>query len=877
MSPLRSNVLAAKRRLAEGHRQLKRRHQDGCPGVELCAAAADLRDEVLLGLFEAAMADLGAAESDWLRRRIALVAHGGYGRRDVAPYSDVDLMVLCAGGAVDRLGPLAERLVRDVFDAGLDLGHSVRTPREACRLSCQDATIGTSLIESRLVAGSQELFDRFLRRFRRAIRRQSGRLIAAIERARLEERAKFGETVYLLEPNIKRSPGGLRDLQLLRWIGEVRYGIREPRRLGTRGLLSEEDVTEMERAGEFLLRLRNEMHFHSGKQGDVLSRPEQLRIAEHLGYQPAAGMLPVEQFMREYFRHTERVSHVAARFLAKARGAGRLRRALAAGLGHRVEGGLRVGPTRIMATRRGLDSLRGNLDRIMQLVDLANRYDKPIAPDTWEVVRREAAGVSAEISPQACRHFRSLLSHPARLGESLRGLHEVGLLERFIPAFAHARGLLQFNQYHKYTVDEHCFRAVEQATGFLSNPGPLGRVYRGIARKHVLHLALLIHDLGKGYPEDHCEVGIEIARAAAQRLGLEAGEADALEFLVRKHMKMNHLALRRDTGDEQLAVRFAVEVGTAERLGMLFVLTAADLGAVGPGTWTSWKAEVVADLYHRAMQHLAGESLAVSPQEQLLMRRRKVQAELGSGNDQPWFARQVAALPATYLGATPPEQIAADLRLLARLGSGEVNTQACYQPETQTVQFTIATREEVTPGIFHKLTGALTGKGLEILSAEINTLLDGLVLDRFRVVDPDYAGPPAPERLEEVNRALADSLTAPAAGPPPFRRTWRMGGQRQPPIRVAQTRVEADNSTSEACTVLDIFAADRPGLLYRVARCLFELGLSVQRAKIGTFLDQVVDVFYVIDREGNKIEDEYRLQQIRMRLLEAILSRIDDG
>jgi len=876
MSPLRSNVLAAKRRLAEGHQELKRRHREGCPGVELCEAATDLRDELVLALFEAAMADLEAAESDWLRRRIALVAHGGYGRRDVAPYSDVDLMVLCAGDAVDRLGPLAERLVRDVFDAGLVLGHSVRTPREACRLSCQDATIATSLIESRFLAGSRRLFDRFLRRFRRTLHRQGARLIDAVAQARLEERVKFGETVYLLEPNIKRSPGGLRDRQLVRWIGEIRYGLREPRRLGTRGLLSEEDVSGIQQAGAFLLRLRNEMHFHAGKPSDVLSRPEQLRIAEHLGYQPAAGMLPVEQFMRDYFRHTERVSHAAARFLAKARGTGRLRRALAAGLGHRVEGGLRVGPTQITATRRGLDGLRGNLDRIMQLVDLANRYDKPIAPETWEVVRREAAHLPPEVSSEACRRFRSLLSHPARLGESLRGLHEVGLLERFIPAFAHARGLLQFNQYHKYTVDEHCFRAVEQAAGFFSDPGTLGRVYRGIARKHVLHLALLIHDLGKGHLEDHVEVGVQIAQAATGRLALEAGEADAVEFLVRKHMKMNHLALRRDTGDEQLTVRFAVEVGTAERLGMLFVLTAADLGAVGPGTWTSWKAEVLTDLYHRAVQHLAGESPAVTPQEQLLRRRRKVQAELGTAGHQPWFVRHLAALPGTYLHATPPGQIAADLRLLARLGTGEVNTRAAYQPETQTVQFTIATREQLTPGIFHKLTGALTGKGLEILSAEINTLLDGLVLDRFRVLDPDYAGPPPPERLEEINRALADSLTTPAAAPPPFRHTWRTGGQRQPPIRVAQTRVEADNNTSQACTVLDIFAADRPGLLYRVTRCLFELGLSVQRAKIGTFADQVVDVFYVVDRHGSKIDDAYRLQQIRMKLLEVILARIDD-
>ena len=870
MPRFRPEVLAARQRLAEGHEQLKRRHQEGCAGVDLCAAIADLRDQVLLGLYEAALAALEAEGRDSPRERVALVAHGGYGRRDVAPYSDVDVMILRAPGNSTAVGPLAERLLCDVFDAGLVLGHSVRTPEETARLSCQDATVCSSLIESRLLAGSGRLFAAFMERFQSRLRRRGSVLRAAIEQARLEERLKFGETVYLLEPNVKRSRGGLRDLQLLRWIGMARYGTRQPEELHLRGVLSADDLEVLRQATEFLLRLRNEMHFHAGRPADVLDRWEQLRIARLRNYTAVAGLLPVEQFMRDYFRHTDQVSHVVGRFLDKARSTGRgaIWTSL---LGHRIPGGFVVGPRQILAGRHALGRMRGSLAAILQLVDLANIYDRQIAPETWEAVRRQAARLPPDlpIEAEAAARFLSLLDRPGRLGELLRGLHEIGLLERLLPAFTHARGLLQFNQYHKFTVDEHCIHAVERAVELAADPGPLGRVYRAIARKRVLHLALLIHDLGKGHPQDHCEIGGEIARQTGARLGLDADETGALEFLVHKHLLMNHLAFRRDTGDEQLIVRFAFEVGSPEWLQMLFVLTAADLAAVGPDTWTGWKAEVLVDLYHRTMQHLAGESPGTSRAEYLEGRRRSVADRLGPDGRRPWFLRQIESLPESYLGAADPRQIADDLRLLEALVPGQVSAQGLYQPDTHTVRLTVGTRENVTPGIFHKLTGALSGQGLEILSAQINTLADGLVLDRFWVVDPDHPGQPPLERLEQIERALVEALVS-GGKPPSFRRVWTLGGPRRPTTAVPATQVRIDNTTSDGFTILDVFTIDRRGLLYAISRTLFELGLSVWRAKIGTFLDQVVDVFYVTGQDGRKIEDPGRLHSVGQRLLEVI-------
>jgi [protein-PII] uridylyltransferase len=872
MSQLATHVLTAKARLADGHQRLKEQHQAGSGGTELCGGVSDLRDAVLLDLFEARLEDLDPSEAVSVRDQIALVVHGGHGRREVSPFSDVDLMVL-RRDRDGRIDAVARRLFRDVFDSGLALGHSIRTPDEACRLACQDACIATSLMESRLLAGDEHLFRSFVRRFDGRIRRRRRALMAAIEVERMAERARFGETVYLLEPNVKRSRGGLRDLQFLRWIAGVRYGARLPEELAAWGLLSEDDHRALKDALENLLWLRNELHFHAGKPNDVLDRSEQLRIADRLGYPPATGMLPVERFMRGYFRHTDRVSHVIQRFVAQARFRGPFVGVTTALFGHRVEGGFYVGPTEIAVTPAGSERIRRDLAAVMQLIDLANLYTKPIEAKTWELVRREADISNRELSPAAIGHFKSLLSLPGGLGPLARLMHEIGLLEKFIPAFSHARGLLQFNHYHKYTVDEHCLRALEVATGFHTERGLLGEVYRRIRRKHVLHLALLLHDLGKGHPEDHCKVGAKIAGETARRLGWDGDESTALEFLVDKHLLMNHLALRRDVHDEQLVVRFAVEVGSAELLRMLFVMTAADLDAVGPGTWDGWKAELLGNLYQRTLGHLTGEGPAGLQEEQLPQRRERIGRLLPAGVERRWLDRQLRFLPAGYLAGSSDRQIAAELAILRKVTPGDVIAQARWQPETETVRITVGTREDVTAGIFHKLTGALAARGLGILSAEIVALADGLVLDRFQVVDPDYAGRPPDERLSEITSAVQESLTVAGDPNPSFRQTLPVGRNWEPKSSVARTRVKVDNSTSADCTVLDIFAADRPGLLYRIARALHEAGLYVQRARIGTVMDQVVDVFYVTDEDGNKIENEFRLQEIRGRLMEVLLAK----
>ena len=869
-------AIAAKEQLARGREKLQKQHDGGSPGIQVCNHFTTLLEEIVLRLYEAALGELPPPLRERLASQVALVAHSGFGRREMAPYSDVDVMLLHGLASEQEILPLVRTFSQSLYDLGLEVGYSTRTPQQACQLALADATIFTSLAESRFLTGNQDLYERFATRFRRQTRSRWRKLVTLIEAARKEERSKFGETVFLLEPNVKRSLGGLRDIQLIRWLGFVRYGESEPETLQRAGHLSRADQRRLREARNFLLWLRNDLHFVAGKSNDLLDRAEQVRLAELRGYQHVAGLMPVEQFMREYFRHTAAVREIAAHFAASVRPRAMLRRILEPLLSHQAEGDFRVGPTEIAANRRGMPKLTADLGEVLRLLDLANYYDRRIAHESWEAIRsamsdRPQPDPTEPLPKEVAERFLSLMSQPMRLGELLRQLHELRVLEQLVPGMSHARGLLQFNAYHRYTVDEHSIRAVECVTGLQNASGLPGELYRRLKQKRTLHLAVLIHDLGKGYVEDHSEVGRLLAEQTALRLGLPAREREQLMFLVHKHLRMSHLAQQHDIHDENVVVQFAVEVGSSENLQMLYLLTLADLEAVGPGVLNEWKQQLLADLYEHTVQLLGSDSPADASNLRLVQRREELHALVAAEPDAPWWRAQIAALPASSLFTVEPQRVVEDLRRLKSLPHQDAFAVGRFLPQRKVVEYTVGTYEEIAPGIFHRLTGALSSQRQQILSAEINTLADGLVLDRFYVEDPDHAGPPPEERLRQTSAALVAALRDASNKPPQFVKRWQdRTAPAQDALQHLPSSVRVDNGTAEKYTIVTIFAYDRMGLLYTITRTLFELELSVWRAKIGTRLDQVVDVFYVTDRYGSKIFDEQRLENIRQRLLAAI-------
>ena len=387
----------------------------------------------------------------------------------------------------------------------------------------------------------------------------------------------------------------------------------------------------------------------------------------------------------------------------------------------------------------------------------------------------------------------------------------------------------------------------------------------------MLHLAALIHDLGKGHAEDHSDVGLRLAKETARRLDLNEEETHTLCFLVHKHLLMTHEAFQHAGTDEEV-VRFAVQVGSPELLRMLFVLTCADLAAVGPGVLNEWKIEVLADLYRHTRECLTGGAPEEEFQYRLRQRRDEIRAATVKYDDREWCNEQIEALPPVYLYHAKPAQIVEELVRVHRLPSGSADAWGRYLPERKVVEYTIGAHEVSTRGIFHRLTGALTSSGLEILSAEIHTLADGLVLDRFCVRDDDFSGEPPPERFEAVCARLVNALQSPTDDPPTFRRTWANPASTATPSDKQPTRILFDNELSQNSTVIRIFTHDYRGLLYAISKALWEADLSVSVARIGTYLDQVVDVFYVTDIQGRKIVASDHLSTIGQSLSDAITS-----
>jgi [protein-PII] uridylyltransferase len=397
-------------------------------------------------------------------------------------------------------------------------------------------------------------------------------------------------------------------------------------------------------------------------------------------------------------------------------------------------------------------------------------------------------------------------------------------------------------------------------------------VYRSIKNKSTLHLTALLHDLGKGYGEDHSEVGARLADQATARLGMPQHDAETVRYLVLRHLRMSHLAQQQDINDESVVVPFAVEVGSPEVLKMLYLLTLADLAAVGPGVLNDWKQQLLADLYEHTLHLLTSGSPAEAAGERIRLRREEILSLARRREGLAWFETQIITLPPSLVFAWPPAEALEKLDRLRKLPRRDAVAWGNYSPAHSAVEYTVGTYEEITPGIFHKLTGALTSNRQEILSADINTLAGGMVLDRFFVKDPDFSGPPPQSRIDEICRALVSALTERGEQPPVFRKLWNQrSSAATAAIQHLPTRVTFDNTTAERYTIVAAFAYDAMGLLYAITRTLFELGLSVSTAKIGTHLDQVVDVFYVTDQQsGAKIVDDDRLDTIRDRLVAAI-------
>ncbi|MEK7702423.1 MAG: [protein-PII] uridylyltransferase [Nitrospirota bacterium] len=835
---------------------------------QVLSALTALADEIVEALYQEQLEAATSSNRSQISEGLAVIALAGYGRSELSPFSDLDLMFLYKASCQTAIEAAAKVILHRLWDIGFSVGHSVRTVKDCLTLSKSDIVVRTSLLEPRCVTGNQALFEQLSSQFCHSIslRRTASFYIASKIKERKKECNKYGTTVYLLEPNIKCSQGGLRDIHLMRWLSACRYQTGSLLGLKALNILSQSEYQTLLDAQDFVLQVRNDLHFGANQSQDVLTFDDQIRLASRYQFQDQGDRLAVEQFMTKYYEKTAQIRDITRpvieQMMPKPFGFFLKRffqRRMVEGNFQWVGGEISILPDRE-------EVVLSDLSKLLKLFHLTQIHHLKLSSETVTLIKAETEKPYDQKPDIAL--FLQILGRVGQVGSVLRELHRLKLLERIIPAFGKARALMQFNAYHKYTVDEHCFRAVEAAEGLIEAPSYEGQVYREIHQKDILHLALLLHDIGKGEEGDHSEAGVYVAGLACEKLGIPERERDLLLFLVREHLLMTHLAFRRDLSDSATIIQFANKVGTVQTLKMLYILTFSDVAAVGEGTLTDWKRDLLRELFERTFVMLAGEDIGATDGEMRIIKMKEAILLDSRLVDKKWVQVQLPFISARSFLSVSYEKMVEHLEAVYALSNEKVRVTANYDEAHKITEYTIYTLETGTEAIFSKISGVMAAKGLQILGATIMTWENRVVVDTFLVEDPDYAGRPDSERLCDVSGAISNVIL----GNLRVEALLIHGRRRRGPITIRRipTRVAIDNFSSESFTILEVFADDCQGLLYFIAKAIFEIKLSVHTAKISTHMDQIVDVFYVTDLNGKKMSDPSQIADIRAHLIQTI-------
>ena len=794
---------------------------------------------------------------------IAVVALGGYGRSEMAPFSDVDLFITC-GHKTPLIEAVTSSFIRYMWDIGFELGHQVESLIEADEAITRDMDMKTSLIESRWVCGSRRVaraLGKRITRMRRNDREEFLRRKISDALARYE---RFGRSYQLIEPDVKLGPGGLRDYQTLVWLGSVGrlpHGLVALRR---KGLLLSGERKELEDAYYFLLRVRAEMHIATKSKQDVLTVAIQQDVAKQLGFRDERNRLAVESFMREYYRHT-RTIHRIMRDCVTALDEGR-------------NVGVLLGQGKVARdTDRLSVPLRPNLLRERPLYVFEKQ--KQTGQKLERSLRRRLEMAQAELDGAAVTRrmrtaFPALLDDDRNVVRVVRALHETHFLMRIIPEYDQLTCLKRYDLYHHFTVDEHSFKVL----GFLAELGTpegaavagdsLARLYSELPEKRILLLAALLHDIGKIEGNDHAVKGAILSRTILERMELPVDEIEFVCFLVENHLVMSHFSQRRDPSDIGTITAFCDRVRTRQRLKYLCLLTYADYRATSPLVWNEWKRTLLWELYVRAYDFMARREK--QPREVYQQHKERLLEAFHAGDERARALEHLDLLPGGYLLTMSSDLVRDHIRMIAQLNGEPVVVGHRYSGAAHEITF--CTQDK--PYRLSELCGVLALNDFTILNAFAFTRKDGKVVDVFVTEPVDRGDLMSPEEtLLRIEHLRAD-LKAVFAGTLDLDAAIKRHAQRWRRVTRAAIpyapQVKFENDTSDEYTIIDVFASDRPGLLYTITRTLSELGFSIARAKISTEATKVIDSFYVRDAEGKKLTEGSKLAEARDRLADAI-------
>lgn len=839
----------------------------------LTRAQSHLTDGLVSVAFDLARNHFHPAHNPTESERLTVLAVGGYGRAEMAPHSDVDLLFLTPWKITPWAESVIESMLYMLWDLKLKVGHSSRTVRDCLRLARDDITIRTALLEHRHVTGDAALARELDDALWSDLFRNSGpEFIEAKLAERAERHKRQGGQRYVLEPNIKEGKGGLRDLQTLYWIGKYLHRVPDAAGLVAAGLLTQEEYATFNRAENFLWAVRSHLHYIGKRAVDQLTFDMQVEVAARMGYADSGGRRAVEVFMQDYFRHATRVGELTRVFLTQLEARHAKPEAAIIGLFRRrkkVRAGFKLVQGRIDA----LDPKRFLADKLnmLRVFEEALRTGYLLHPNVMRLIAANLHLIDDEMrdDPEAKQIFLDLLLKHGNPERSLRRMNELGVLGAFIPEFEPIVAMMQFNVYHHYTVDEHIIQCISTLAqierGELVEELPLSSsiLDAGISRR-VIYVALLLHDIGKGRPEDHSILGAQIARRVCPRLGLNDEECETVEWLVRYHLLMSDMAQKRDIGDPRTVRDFAKAVKTRKRLDLLTVLTVCDIRGVGPGTWNNWKAMLLRQLHRDTTEALEGGLENVNRERRADEAKRQLREALPD-----WDAREVRAELARHY---PPywqglltETHLVFAHLLRDLPDHEIRIDLHPDPGRDATRAAFALEDH--PGIFSRLAGALALVGANVVDARTYTSKDGYATAVFWVQDSD-GHPYEVARLPRLRQMIEKTLRGEVLPREALADRDKVK-KREREFRFP-THITFDNEGSEIYTIVEVDTRDRPGLLYDLTRTLAANNIYIASAVIATFGAQVVDTFYVKDMFGLKLHTKPKQDALEKKLRQAI-------
>ncbi|MBA4148270.1 MAG: [protein-PII] uridylyltransferase [Verrucomicrobia bacterium] len=883
----------------ETHR-LKMLHRAGASGHEICHARATILDALLCYILKAARNSTPKTDK---MPDFAMVALGGFGRSELNPYSDIDIMFLHDGKMVSRGKPvpsltaLNESMLYTLWDIGVKVGHSVRNIDECVKLANEDMQSKTSLIEARLICGSAKLFERFQKTIlAKCVAGHENEYVQQRLQDQAARRAKFGNSPLLQEPNIKNGCGGLRDFQNLIWMTFFKYRTRSLRELQEKEMISPAERKQLEAAYDFLLRTRNELHYHVGRPVDVLTKSVQPSVANYLGYTDRSPSLRLEKFMRVFYTHTRNIDLITRTveqrlalvpqktFLPSFR---RMLNNQREKMRAQIVDGFKLLDGEIMPATSFV--FRDRPWRLMRVFLYAQQRNLKLHPDLAQMIRNQLHLVDNSFLRDAHvrETFLEILDQRGNVAPVLRQMHEVGLLGKFLPEFGKLTCLVQHEFYHQYTADEHtlvCIEKLDRVWGGEEAPfAGYTELFQSIERPFVLYLALLLHDAGKAYEgkgKRHEEIGRELAGKVARRLGIDGATTHILSLLIEQHLTMAVISQRRDLDDPVVIRNFGGTIQTTENLDLLTLHTFADSMGTSDQLWNSFKDSLLHMLYIKTRDFLLGGTTMIraeAKQRELLADevRRMMPKTFTEEELQGHFEN----LPARYFQINSAREIVADLTQVHRFMHLQLSDKEealapiidwRNEPDRGYTLVKVCTWDR--EGLFTNITGSLSAAGLNILAAEIMTRADRIVLDSFFVTDAQTGLLAKREEKEAFEKLLEEillggevDLTGSIA-----RQKRNVTTYNSVEDEKIKTIISFDNESSETQTVIDVETEDKIGLLYTISQRLTELEINVSLAKIVTEKGAAIDSFYVTDQFQNKLLDPDQLKHIERKLRRAI-------